>query len=194
MSLTWCQNWFWHKWRKRVGLQLLFHFIVLKGIKASVLGMKIFMLCFRFQIEVFSYCTLTETFAIGFQKWFDHEWIDFGVFCSKMASFVDSISLRTEICINCSIVILFDDIDFFRCLVWGYFGPFLKMLALFSERILQYWLRAFRNAMQLYFLSFCVNQLFFREVVVKLFDYFWNQKRLFWKFYVICLLMFYFVY
>ena len=53
-------------------LQLLFYFIVLMGAVASVIGMSFFQLCFRFWIEVFSYCTFTETFAIEFQKWFDH--------------------------------------------------------------------------------------------------------------------------
>ena len=62
-------------------LQLLFYVIVLFGVVDSVSGMSFFQLCFRFSIEVFSYCTLTETFALGFQKWFDHEWIDFAVFC-----------------------------------------------------------------------------------------------------------------
>ena len=88
-------------------LQLLFYFIVLMGVVASVIGICFFQQCFRFWIEVFSYCTLTETFAIGFQKWFDHEWIDFGVFCWKMASFVDFICVCTDICKNGSIVILF---------------------------------------------------------------------------------------
>ena len=85
-------------------LQLLFYFFVLMGIVASVIGMSFFQLCFRFQIEVFSYSTYTEMFAIGFQKWFDHGWIDFGFFCRKMVSFVDFISVWTEICKNCSIV------------------------------------------------------------------------------------------
>ena len=53
-------------------LQLLFYFIVLMGAVASVIGMSFFQLCFRFWIEVFSYCTFTETFAIEFQKLFDH--------------------------------------------------------------------------------------------------------------------------
>ena len=88
-------------------LQLLFYFIVLMGIVASVIGMRFFQLCFRFQIEFFAYCTFTETFAIGFQKLFDHEWIDFGVFCWKMVSFVGFISVWSEICKKCSIVILF---------------------------------------------------------------------------------------
>ena len=49
-------------------LQLLFYFTVLMGTVAAVIGMSFFQLCFRFWIEVFSYCTFTETVAIGFQK------------------------------------------------------------------------------------------------------------------------------
>ena len=84
-------------------LQLLFHFFVLVGIVASLIWMSFSQLCFRFYIEVLSYCTLTETFAIGFQKWFGLQWIDFRVFRSEMASFVDFISVGTEISKNCSI-------------------------------------------------------------------------------------------
>ena len=47
---------------------------------AVVIGLSFFSACFGFWFEVFSYCTLTETFAFGFQNWFDHEWIDFVVF------------------------------------------------------------------------------------------------------------------
>ena len=60
-----------------IRLQFLFYVIVLIGAVDSVIGMSLFQLCFRFSIEVFSYCTLTGTFALGFQKFFDHEWIDF---------------------------------------------------------------------------------------------------------------------
>ena len=49
-------------------LEFLFYFIVFMGAVASVIGMSFFQLCFRFWIEVFSYCTFTETFAIEFQK------------------------------------------------------------------------------------------------------------------------------
>ena len=94
-------------------LQLLFYFTVLTGIVDSVIGMCFFQLCFRFWIEVFSYCSLTETFAIGFQKWFDHEWIDFKCFWWKMASFVDLISVWTEICKNCPIFFRFWRHQFF---------------------------------------------------------------------------------
>ena len=46
-------------------------------------------------------------------------------------------------------------------------------------------------------LTFCLFEsfsLFFSEVLVKFFDYFWKPNRLFSKFFVNCLLMFYFVY
>ena len=86
-------------------LQLLFYFIVLIGKVVSGLGMTFFRLCLRFWIEIF-YCTLTETVAIGFQKWFDHEWTYIVVFCWKMASFVEVKSVWTETK-KCSFVILF---------------------------------------------------------------------------------------
>ena len=53
---------------------------------------------------------------------------------------------------------------------------------------------SFRKAMQLYFLCFLSCSLFFLQVVLKLFDYFWKPTGLFSKFCVICLLMYYFVY
>ena len=63
-----------------IWLQLLFCFIMLMNLVSSIVGMSFFHLCFRFWVEVFSYCTFTETFANGLQNWFDHKWIDFGVF------------------------------------------------------------------------------------------------------------------
>ena len=118
-------------------LQLLFYFIVLMGVVASVIGICFFQQCFRFQNEVFSYCSLTETFANGFQKWFDHEWIDFWVFCWKMASFVDFTSVCTDICKIGSIVILFWRHQFFSIFrLKGFLVCSLKMLLLFSHRSL----------------------------------------------------------
>ena len=129
------QRWFSHKVKKPVTSSLLLDCI--DGCYASVFIKSFFMLCFRFQIEVFSYCNLTEGFAIGFQKWFDHEWIDFGVFCSKMAFLVYFISLWTEIwnkmlkCLS-------------HCQVWmfltftlrGILVCSLQMLVPFNQRIL----------------------------------------------------------
>ena len=44
------------------------------------------------------------------------------------------------------------------------------------------------------FYVFVSSSLFFLEVVMKIFDYFWKSNSLFSKFCVNCLLMFYFVY
>ena len=60
-------------------LQLLFHFIVFISVVASFNGMSFFR-CFRFYFDTFSYCTLTKTFALGFQKWLDNDWVFSGVF------------------------------------------------------------------------------------------------------------------
>ena len=51
-------------------LQVLFHFFVLMGKVSWDIGMSFYLLCSRFLIEVFSFCTFTEKFAIGFQNWF----------------------------------------------------------------------------------------------------------------------------
>ena len=118
-------------------LQLLFYFIVLMGVVASVMGICFFQQCFRFQNEVFSYCSLTETFANGFQMLLDHEMIDFRVFCWEMAPSVDFISVWTEICKNCSIFILFWRHQFFSLFsLRGILVCSLKMLLLFCHRIL----------------------------------------------------------
>ena len=129
------QIWFRHKWRRLVTAFLLLHCI--NGYSClHYLNEFFFQLCFRFKIEVFSYSSFTETFAIGFQKWFDHKWIDFGVFCWKMASFVDFISVWTEICEKCSIVFLSWHQIFAMFSLRGILVCSSKMLLLFSHRVL----------------------------------------------------------
>ena len=118
-------------------LQLLFHFIVLMGVVSSVIGMSFFFLCFRFLFEVFSFCTFTETFAIGFQNWLDHKWIDFDFFQWNMAFFVDFLSVWTDICNNCSNLFPFwRDQIFSKVSFTGILVCSLKMLVLFSRWIL----------------------------------------------------------
>ena len=119
----------------------------------------------------------------------------FWVFCWKSASSVDFLSKWTEIFKKCSIVF-----PFWRHQIFSMFSLrcilvcSLKILVLFSHRVLYYWLLSFRKAIKLYFLSFSVFQSFFFEVVAKLFDYFWKPNSLFSENCVNCLLMFYFVY
>ena len=141
-------------------LQLLFHFIVLMGIKASVLGMKSFMLCFRFQIEVFSYCTLTETFPFGFQKWFTVNGLILGFLVQKWRLPLNSYlhGLKSAVAVE---LFFFDDIGFSVFSLRGILVCCLKTILLFSHWILPDRLKSPRNAIQFCFLSFCVYQLFF---------------------------------
>ena len=61
-------------------IQLPFIFAVLVKIVASFVGMSLFHLWVTFQVEVFSYCTLVETFENGFQNKFYLEKVNFGSF------------------------------------------------------------------------------------------------------------------
>ena len=80
-----------------------------------------------FQVLDWSFLVLhsDETSAFGFQKCFDHEWIDFGVFCWEMASVVDFISVWTETCKNCSTFSFLTSSIFFQFLIWGLFWSVL---------------------------------------------------------------------
>ena len=85
-------------------------------------------------------------------------------FCSKMASFVDFISLRTEIGSSCWIVIFLKTSIFSMFSLRGVLVCCLKTILLFSRRIFPDRLKSLRKAIQFSFLSLCVYQLFFREV------------------------------
>ena len=108
------QTCFRHKWKNLV--QLLFYFIVLMGIVASVVGMSFFFsYVWRKRMQLDSKSDLTTNGVI------------LGVFCWEMASFDDFISEWTAIWKNCSIVILFwrhKVFSLFR--LGGYSGLFFK--------------------------------------------------------------------
>ena len=56
---------------------LLFSYIELVNIGARLFGLNFFICRLGFKLEIFAYCTFTETFAIGLQIRFDDELIDF---------------------------------------------------------------------------------------------------------------------
>ena len=143
-------------------IQLLFYFIMLVGIVVSVTGMSFFQVCSRFYIEVFSYCSLTETYAIGFPKWFDNEWIDFGFFVGKWLLSSTFYLYGLKSARIAELLLFFEDIKFFRCSVRGVFWSVLqKWLFFFRHMILWYRLTSSRKAMQLYILSrFVVEPIF----------------------------------
>ena len=113
------QRWFRHKTKKPVTASLLLHCI--DG--CCCFGYENELCDAVFQVSDWSFLVLNSNgnvcHWIPKVIWPRMDW--FWVFRSKMAPFVYFISLRTEIGRNCSIVILFDDIEFFRCLLWGVF-------------------------------------------------------------------------
>ena len=118
------QIWFRHKWGKLVTASLLLGCI--DWYSCLRYWNEFFQLWFRFYIEVFSYCTLTETFAIGFQKWFEHEWIDFAFFVCKWLLSSTSYLYGLKSARIAQLLFFFGDINFFRCLVWGVFWSVLQ--------------------------------------------------------------------
>ena len=117
----------WHKWRKLNTASFLSHCIDgLMGIVTADIGMSFFSYVSGFRLKFFSYCTLTERFAIGFQKWFDHEWIDFGFFfVGKWLLSSTSYLYGLKSARIAQFLLFFDDNKFFRCLVWGVFWSVL---------------------------------------------------------------------
>ena len=118
-------------------LQLLFYFIVLMGTVASVIGMSFFSAVF----QVLDWSFLVLHFYGNVCNWIPKviwprmDW--FWGFCWKMASFVGFISVWSEICKKCSIVILFWRHQIFSMFsLRGILVCSLKMLVLLSHRIL----------------------------------------------------------
>ena len=107
------QLWFRHKWRKLVTASLLL--ICIDGYSCLRYGNEFVSALLQVKMEVFSYCTLTETFAIGIQNWFDHKWIHFCFF------FVDICRVSSSSCLHGlksakigPMFFFFDDIKSFR--------------------------------------------------------------------------------
>ena len=130
------QIWFRHKWRKLVTASLLLHCIdgysclrywnVFFSAVFQVLDWSFFVLHFYRNV-----CNWIPKVIWPRMDWF------FWVFCRKMDSFVDFISVWTKFCKNCSIVILFWRHQLFSMFsLRGILVCSLEMLVLFSRRIL----------------------------------------------------------
>ena len=118
------QMFFRNKWRNLDTFHS--YFIALMNLVALIIGVSFFQLGVRLLIEIFLYCTFTGTFANGFQNWFDHEWIDFGIFKWNMPHFIVVIFAQSKICKNCSIVFFFSRHHVFS-IIRGVFWSVLQM-------------------------------------------------------------------
>ena len=122
--LTWCS--FFSEINEGIGIQFRFYFFILVNIVASFIRMSFFSFCGSgFWIEVFSYCSVTETSAIRFQNWFDRKWKDFGFFAEICLVFSPSYLYALKSALIAQVCFLFDDIKSFRWLVWGVFWSVL---------------------------------------------------------------------
>ena len=117
-------------------LQLLFYFIVLMGIVASVIGMCFFSAVFQvldwsFLVLHFygNVCNWIPKVIWPRMDWFWGFLLENGFF--RWLHICMEWNLQEML--NC--FSFFDDIKFFRCLVWGIFWSSLKMLLLLSHRI-----------------------------------------------------------
>ena len=88
-------------------MQLFFYLFVLLDIVASVVG-TFFLAVFHVLEWSFFFLLFEETFAVGFQNWFDHKWIEFAVLFLNLAFFVAFVSVWVEIFKKCQDL----------CLIW----------------------------------------------------------------------------
>ena len=113
-----------------------------------------FFQCFKFCNKIFSYCFFTETFPIGFQKWFDHDWNIFVVFCWNTSRLVDFKSAWTEIWKKCSNLFSFCRHQIFLMISLRGILVCSSVPVVFRHRTFLYRLISFFIAMQLYLLCF----------------------------------------
>ena len=180
---------------ERNWLQVLFYFILLMGIVTAILGI--------------SFCSCVSRFRLKFSRialWWKRLQLDSrsdiatngsisGFFVQKWLISLTSYLSGLQSAPIAQILFVFDENKIFRFLVWGVFWSFLqKCLYFFAAGFCKIdWLVLGMQCNFTFYL--CVSSsLFFLEVVVKFFNYFWKPYSLFSKFCVNCLLIFYFVY
>ena len=141
----------------RKWIQLLFQFLVflfqLVNMLASIVLLSFVYLCVRLEIRIFSYCCVTEMFAVEIQNRIDHDWVNFE-FCSwNMPCFVDFIFAWTVLGNNCSNVFMFWRNQVFSILsLKELLVGSLNVPVFSSHGISQYRLMSFANQMHLYLL------------------------------------------
>ena len=117
------QIWFRHKWWKLVTAS--FCLLVLIGKVVFIIEMSFFSCGLGFRLKFSRIALWRKRLQLDSKNSLATNGFFLGVFCWKMASFVDFISVWTEICKNCSTFFFFDDIHFFQFLIWGVFWSVL---------------------------------------------------------------------
>ena len=106
-------------------LQLLFYFIVLLGTVASVTGMSFFQLCFRFSLKISRFALLRKRLQFDSKSDLTTNGLIVGFFVEKWLLSLTSYLYGLKFARIAQLLFFFDDIKFFRCLVWGVFWSVL---------------------------------------------------------------------
>ena len=165
------------------------------GTVASVIGMSFFSCVSGFRLKFFRIALLRKRLQLDSKIDLTTNGLILEFFVGKWIFSLTSYLYGVKFARIAQLLFVFDDIQFFQCLVWGVFWCVL-------QQCLYFWAIGFCNidwwalGMQCNstFYLFVTSSLFFLDVVIKIFDYFWKSNSLFSKFCVDCLLMFYFVY
>ena len=122
---------------ERNWLQLFFYFIALVSIVVSVIGMKFFTCVSCFRLKFSRIALWRERMQLDSKSDLSTKGLILRFLAGKWVFFVDLTSVWTEICKNCSIVLLFWRHHFFPIFsLRGILLCSLKMLVLFSHTIL----------------------------------------------------------
>ena len=107
-------------------LQLLFYFIVWMGIVASVIGMCFFFSCVSgFRLKFSRIALLRKRLQLDSKSDLTTNGLILGFFVGKWLLSLTSYLYGVKSARNAQLLFFFDDINFFRCLVWGVFWSVL---------------------------------------------------------------------
>ena len=107
-------------------LQLLFYFIVLMGTVASVIGMSFFFSCVSgFRLKFSRIALLRKRLQLDSKSDLTTNGLILGFFVGKWLLSLTSYLYKLKSAGIAQLLFLFDDMNFFRCSVWGAFGSVL---------------------------------------------------------------------
>ena len=110
---------------ERNWLQLLFYFIVLMGISASVIGLSFFSYVSGFRLKFSSIELWRKRLQLDSKSDLTTNGLILGFFVRKWLLSLTSYLYGVKLARNAQLLFFFDDIKFFRCFVWGVFWSVL---------------------------------------------------------------------
>ena len=119
-------------------LQLVFYFILLMGIVASVIGLGLFQCVSGFRLKFSRIALLRKRLQLDSKSDLTTNGLILGFFVGKWLPSLTSHLYGLKVARIVQLLFFFDDIKFFRCLVWGVFWSVLS-------KCLYFWAIGFFN-------------------------------------------------